>query len=153
MGVSGFFGIIDTSAAASSLFVSLYACYVNRFCFYLKTFQISNVLWISKYFCHISRLYRVIVNSSFLRFSEKQKTKREHFSLFLLHFFILFFNIHPLNISFESSLVMKSLDCRNRYTNAVLKISVYACVYIITIFCKFRILNSKNSPIIWAWSL
>ena len=150
MGVSRFFWYNQyLSIAASSLFISLYACYVNRFCFYLKTFQISNVLWFSKCFCHIS----YILIAAFQDSLKSKNPKERIFHFFFFIFFILFFNIHPLNISFESSLVMKLLDCRDRYTNAVLKISVYVCVYIITIFCKFSILNSKNSPIIWAWSL
>ena len=38
------------------------------------------------------------------------------------------------------------------YTNAHLKISLYACVHIKTIPWKFRILNLKNSWVIYPWS-
>ena len=40
-----------------------------------------------------------------------------------------------------------------RYTNADLKFSLYVRVNIKTISWKFRILNPKNSPFIYSWSL
>ena len=40
-----------------------------------------------------------------------------------------------------------------RYTNADLKISLYVCVQIKIVPWKFRILNYKNSRVIFPWSL
>ena len=39
------------------------------------------------------------------------------------------------------------------YTNADLKISLYACVHVKIMPWKFRILNPKNSWVIYPWNL
>ena len=90
-----------------------------------------------------------------------------HFSIVWFYLFNLIFNLRlrlVCTFNFLPKFIPQTILLREiitpwwnlsvtlRYINADLKISLYVCVHIKTIPCKFRILNPKNSRVIYAWS-